>query len=383
MRPVVILSTADMDAALWTNKQHIAVRLAKYCDVYYVESLGLRQPKISLSDGRRILRRLQVGSPKRSGDKYTSTDRLDGALKVLSPRVLPWHKFRLIRFINRLLLTRQVKSKLPKEYDLWSFSPVTYELEDNATNFVYHSVDLLHGVPGIPRKFFLGAERASIDKADAVVSSSKGVREHLSALGADEVLLWENVADIELFRKNRSPERISRAIFAGNMTPSKVDFAVIQSIAESGVEVTLAGPSNIDGSTTPDDFARLIQHPNITYLGVLAQEQLAVELGKSTVGLIPYKINEYTSGVFPMKVYEYLASGLRVVASPLPSLDGKDLPGMEIATPGKFAMTAQGQIGLGAMINDGDNRFDVNSWDFRINQVRELLGETQRDLEAD
>lgn len=383
MRPVVILSTADMDAALWTNKQHIAVRLAKYCDVYYVESLGLRQPKISLSDGRRILRRLQVGMPKHSGNKYTSTDRLDGALKVLSPRVLPWHKFHLIRFINRLLLTSQLKSKLPKEYDLWSFSPVTYELEDNATNFVYHSVDLLHGVPGIPRKFFLRAERVSIDKADAVVSSSKGVREHLSALGADEVLLWENVADIELFRKNRSLKRISRAIFAGNMTPSKVDFALIQSIAESGVEVALAGPSNIDGSTTPDDFARLIQHPNITYLGVLGQERLAVELGRSTVGLIPYKLNEYTSGVFPMKVYEYLASGLRVVASHLPSLDGKDLPGMEIATPGKFAMAVQGQIALGAMTNDDDNRFDVNSWDFRINQVRELLGETQRDLEAD
>lgn len=383
MRPVVILSTADMDAALWTNKQHIAVRLAKYCDVYYVESLGLRQPKISLSDGRRILRRLQVGMPKRSVDKYTSPDHLDGALKVLSPRVLPWHKFRLVRFINRLLLTSQVKSKIPKEYDLWSFSPVTYELEDNATNFVYHSVDLLHGVPGIPRKFFLKSERASINKAYAVVSSSKGVREHLSALGAGEVLLWENVADIELFRKNRSPKRISRAIFAGNMTPSKVDFALIQSIAESGIEVALAGPSNIDGSTTPDDFARLIQHPNITYLGVLGQERLAVELGRSTVGLIPYKLNEYTSGVFPMKVYEYLASGLRVVASPLPSLDGKDLPGMEIATPGKFAMTVQGQIGLGAMTNDGDNRFDLNSWDFRISQVRELLGETQRDLDAD
>lgn len=383
MRPVVILSTADMDAALWTNKQHIAVRLARYCDVYYVESLGLRQPRISLSDGRRILRRLRADKPKRSSDRFTSTEHLNGSLKVLSPRILPWHKFRLIRFINGLLLTRQVKSKLPKEYDLWSFSPVTYELEDSATKFVYHSVDLLHGVPGIPRNFFLKAERTSINKADAVVSSSKGVREHLSTLGADKVLLWENVADIELFRNNRSPKRTSRAIFAGNMTPSKVDFALIQSVAESGVEVALAGPSNIDGSTTPDDFARLIQHPNINYLGVLGPERLAVELGRSTVGLIPYKLNEYTSGVFPMKVYEYLASGLRVVATHLPSLDGRDLPGMEIASPDKFTVTVHGQMSRGVMADDDDNRFDVNSWEFRLNQVRELLGGNPRDLEAD
>ena len=59
MADVIILSTADWDHPLWTNKQHTALALAAAGHrVLYVESLGLRAPRAGRRDLKRIARRL-------------------------------------------------------------------------------------------------------------------------------------------------------------------------------------------------------------------------------------------------------------------------------------------------------------------------------------
>jgi glycosyltransferase involved in cell wall biosynthesis len=62
----------------------------------------------------------------------------------------------------------------------------------------------------------------------------------------------------------------------------------------------------------------------VTVRPTLAPAEMARLLGRASVGLVPYLLNDYTSGVFPMKVYEYLAAGLPVVTTALPSLEGAD-----------------------------------------------------------
>ena len=61
----------------------------------------------------------------------------------------------------------------------------------------------------------------------------------------------------------------------------------------------------------------------------LREADLAREVGRSTVGLIPYQVNDHTAGVFPMKVYEYLAAGLvdelRLVIAPTIAGSGQGL----------------------------------------------------------
>ena len=57
-RDVVLLATADWDHPFWTNKQHVAVALASLGHrVLYVESVGLRPPRMEVQDLRRIWRR--------------------------------------------------------------------------------------------------------------------------------------------------------------------------------------------------------------------------------------------------------------------------------------------------------------------------------------
>lgn len=366
-RPVVILSTADFHSAVWTNKQHLAVGLARHTDVTYIESLGLRAPTFGRSDLARLANRLHVGG--RPGPDETPE-----RVRLISPRVIPFHSSRLARKINTSLIEGIAIPEL-EDAVLWTFSPLTYGLERRAARVVYHSVDLLHTQPRVPAATLLASERHLLETADAVIASSNGVADHLRRSGRDDVLLWENVANTELFGSAKA-ERQPRAIFAGNLTSTKINTRLLRSVADEGVPVVLAGPREIDGAAGHDEFDQLTEHPLITYLGNLPPDRLAVEFARSMVGLIPYRLNDYTAGVFPMKVYEYLASGLDVVSTALPSL-----------TEPRFGLTISGPEAFGGVVTDAVARFDADaatartnsaaahSWTSRIEQSVELIRE--------
>ena len=97
MTDFVILATADWDHPLWTNKQHTALSLRDHGHrVLYIESLGLRSPRASVADGRRILRRLQrvFRAPRAVKDN----------LWVWSPLVAPGGNRGFILALNRFLV---------------------------------------------------------------------------------------------------------------------------------------------------------------------------------------------------------------------------------------------------------------------------------------
>src|SRR5664279_2123032 len=129
---VVVLATADFDAPVWTNKQHIAMELARDFDVTYVESLGLRRPTLSRADLGRFKSRITsvVFRPRRMNRLPRSSRKGCKDIQVVSPRVIPFHHNGLIRSINRRSLQRQVGRLLKGGQPglLWTFSPITYDL---------------------------------------------------------------------------------------------------------------------------------------------------------------------------------------------------------------------------------------------------------------
>lgn len=368
--PVVILSTADADAPIWTNKQHIASRLSASREVYYIESMGLRRPRLALKDLARLLDAVKT-LILRSGYRPTL-----GSAHVISPKVLPFHGSLLAQKVNSFLVRKMIVKKLPCEYILWSFSPITYSLQGSARSFVYHSVDLLHELPRVPRRALLDAERSIVSSVSSTVASSAGVRDHLVAQGFSNVRLWENVADLKQFYDARTASDGTRewdAIFAGNLTPSKIDYQYLQALVDRGLRLALAGPTEVDGAGGADAVRKLLSHHLVTYLGVLNQRALAEAFARSGVGLIPYRLNSYTSGVFPMKVYEYLAAGLQVVSTPLANLQRRAIDGLHIESEiGKFALKVEVLL----EVANADPVVDVShSWEYRIDQILRLIDE--------
>ena len=57
-KDIILISTADWSNPYWTNKQHTAISLSKKGKrILYIDSLGLRGPTVSLTDGKRIIKR--------------------------------------------------------------------------------------------------------------------------------------------------------------------------------------------------------------------------------------------------------------------------------------------------------------------------------------
>ena len=118
----IVLATADWDHPLWTNKQHTALTLAAAGNrVLYVESLGIRPPRVGSADRRRIFRRLrrllQLPRQRREG------------LWVWSPPVLPGGHSGWVLQLNRQLLQSGLVLACRwlgfRDPILWTYNPLT------------------------------------------------------------------------------------------------------------------------------------------------------------------------------------------------------------------------------------------------------------------
>lgn len=377
---VLILGTAEWDAPIATNQHYVARELAQAAVVDFVESLGLRTPKLNRADVVRMAGRVQrfVGASHEVGGHRPRPERV----RVVSPLVVPLHRAPT-RLVNTTLLRHATASWLHSTGPrvLWTFTPVTYGLEADADVVVYHCADLLATFPGVDRAAVERGERRLAQRATVAIATSGPVQEHLRDVGFPRVVLLPNVADVGTFTSRSRPasQRRPAAFFAGNLSPHKLDVDLLEAVAQAvrgRAELLLAGPMAAGGGSFGPQLSRL-KALGASYLGVLTLEQVAEVAGSCTVGLIPYQLNDYTHGVSPLKCFEYLASGLGVVSTPLEEVerlaganphviaaDAKDLPDRVLA------MVEQ--------IDDDliDSRVEgatVNGWAERGKVLRELL----------
>lgn len=323
----MIVGTADWDATLWTNQQHLASRLAAAGNrVLFLESLGLRRPRLARRDAARICRRLVRGlRGSRSAGRR---------IRVASPLVIPLHRFRVARALNDRILLWTLRAEVRRagldRPILWAFSPAAASLAGRLGErlVIYHCVDEYAAVPGVPSAVEV-LERSLLARADLVFTTSRSLYE--SKRGHNPHTTYEpNVADVEHFGHARvsqagpPPElaQLPRPIlgFVGALDDYKVDADLLGAVAAAFPHGTLVliGPIGLaDSGAACAAVARLA---NVRWLGPRPYARLPEYMAGCDVCLIPYRLNEYTRGVFPMKFYEALATGKPVVATRLPAL---------------------------------------------------------------
>jgi glycosyltransferase involved in cell wall biosynthesis len=189
---------------------------------------------------------------------------------------------------------------------------------------MYHCVDILREFPGIDAVAVDAGEANLATRASAAIATSHAVADHLRAAGFPDVRTLSNVADVDVFSAAARPaaQRRPAALFAGNLTPHKLDFDLLRALAvalQGRGELLLAGPVAAGGGGFDRELAEL-ERLGARHLGVLTLDRLAEVTGECTVGLIPYARNSYTTGVSPLKCYEYLAGGVHVVSTGIPEV---------------------------------------------------------------
>ena len=146
---IILISTADWDHPLWTNKQHVACSLADMgFRILYVESLGIRPIRMKSNDFLRIFRRLCRA--------FKILRKARPGVWVCSPLVIPSGNNGLALKLNKislkfaLSLCRFLLSF--KDPLLWTYNPLTarfISLKGHSL-IVYHAVDALQEQPDMP-----------------------------------------------------------------------------------------------------------------------------------------------------------------------------------------------------------------------------------------
>lgn len=376
---VAILSTADWDAPIWTNKQHIARELSHEVLVDYVDSVGLRRPTLSSADVRRAVARMRAvvrpAHGRRAGSKPQN-------VQIVTPLAIPRAQNAATTRWNEVALRQQLRSwrSTAGARILWTFSPATYGLERIADSVVYHCVDLMEYSPGVDRALVKEQERRLATVASVAIASSRVVADHLVHVGFKDIVLWENVADTRLFSSASSPASArsdTRVAFVGHLTNEKVDLDLLVELATlPGIELHVAGPSALDGTA---QMHHLVEQAGVISHGVLEPSAVAQLVGRCSVGLIPYHLNPGTRGVFPLKLFEYLAAGARVLSTPIPAVvDREGIPGVRIADRSAFVGALLELVSSGltdADIEENQAAAREHSWERRGADARRLVRE--------
>jgi len=374
-RDIVCVGFADWDTELWTNQHHLMSRLARENRVLFIESLGLRRPQLAGRDLARIWRRLRRG--------LQGPRTLDG-VHVLSPLVLPLHRSRIARAMNRRLLptlVRRAARRLGLQAPiLWAYVPQAEVLIDalQPSLIIYHCVDDIAAQDRIDTASFRAAEERFVARADLVLASAPALVERLRRI-SENVLFAPNVADTELFSHALEPGPLDpgmaalaapRIVFTGAIVAVKLDLPLLAELARlrPAWSFALVGPV---GPGEPNaDISAITAVANIHLLGPRSYRELPDVLRAADAGLIPYARNALTESIFPMKVYEYLAAGLPVIATALPAL--ADLT--DVATAGDPLRMAEL---LDDALSDHDQSHRAersraaasHSWDRRLEEI--------------
>ncbi|WP_415893696.1 glycosyltransferase [Neptuniibacter sp. PT8_73] len=356
-----------------SSTQHLMKHLLADNEVLWVNSLGLRRPRLNLRDMSRIWDKLkallQAPTPKLSGAHPS----------LVNPMALPFPGSSLARTVNKELLTNKLRPYLKDQSEapiLWTSLPsavdVVGKMGERAA--IYYCGDDFSALDGVDHAPVAAMEEELVEKCQLIIAASPKLAEKFPA---EKTLVLPHGVDCEMF--GQPAERASDlpdgpvAGFYGALA-GWFDQELYIEVARCLPHWTfvLIGPAHTD-------ISMLLKQPNIVWLGPKPHHELPHYSQHWDVGLLPFLRNEQIEACNPLKLREYLAAGCPVVSTDFPALDGyRDLVKVSNAADG-FAAAIE-EIGntekhRELMKEIRRNRVNRESWTQRAEDLKEMLND--------
>jgi glycosyltransferase involved in cell wall biosynthesis len=366
-----------------TSKHHVMRILSECNHILWVNYHASRRPRLNRSDSRMIVRRLR--------QTWAGVRRVEPAIDVLSPLLLPLPESPAARRFNAWLMRRQIKSalrRLPKRpTQLWLFTPDAPELIDphDFERVVYYCVDDFAAFSGFNARLITELEGRTVVAANVVIASSQPLYEqrrrqhpntHLVPHGVD----FEHFASASQVPGDQVPGDL-RAI----PKPVLGYFGLISDYVDLDL-IAAAARRKPDWSFVLIGSRRCAAEVldglgNVHLLGGKPYDELPRYARGFDVGLIPFRMNQLTQAVNPIKLREYLAAGLPVVSAPMPDVL-RYRPAVQTAeTVGEF-ISACSRALAAAGEGDAAARRELvrnESWRARVEQLSRIVKGTSHE----
>jgi glycosyltransferase involved in cell wall biosynthesis len=312
----------DWNAENRTSSHHIARRLAQTMPLLYVDSPGMRAPKATARDVRKILRKLQQAAklPTQVGDRlwHCTVPQLPfrwlAGVTFLNERFARWA---LARAITHLRFTR---------YLLWFALPhpgfLAGKLGEDAV--VYYCIDDYAAHPGVDASAIQRCDDALTKVADWVFVAPPALMPAKLQINASARFSPHGV-DAQLFARASDPlTEVPTAIadlqhpvvgFFGSVA-DWVDVSLIAKLARERPSYSILLVGHV--STDVSELAGLA---NVRMVGAQRYESLPNWARAFDVAIIPYRRNRQVMNANPLKLREYLATGKPVVSVSTPEVD--------------------------------------------------------------
>ena len=320
--PTILYFGNDWAAENRTSSHHVARWLASRYQVIYVECPGLRAPKGTGRDVRKVAAKIRLGlsGPRRQPEgPWVQT-----LLQV------PLHRFAWIRRLNRGLIRLQLRRVLSR---LGVRAPVTWfvvphlagvvgQLGDRLS--VYYCIDDYASLPDVDVAAVREMDDELTRRADLVFVASETLLESKRRLNPETHVSPHGV-DFAHFVRAQDPALPVPDDIAALPHPVVGFFGLIERWIDLGLVHWLAEQRPhwtflmIGRVAVPD--AEVPRRPNVVYLGRRPYESLPA-YGKSfSAALIPYHLTPQVLHANPIKLREYLAMGKPIVSVSTPEID--------------------------------------------------------------
>ncbi|NOH98651.1 glycosyltransferase [Vibrio sp. 99-70-13A1] len=304
-----------------SSTQHLVRYLAKTHKVLWVNSIGLRQPKLCAKDVKRALNKILGRNNGHSQNMTNASDTPN--ITVINLRTLPAPQSKLGRFTAKHLMLSQLKPMIEKlqitDPILWTSLPTAADLCGHLgeSSVVYYCGDDFQALAGVDHKTVQMHEDELIDKADLIFSASQKL---MTKFPACKTQLLPHGVDLELF-STPAPRAFDLpsghrpiAGFYGSLS-QWLDYDLIDTVAKSlpDWDFVFIGPNELPTLQLPN-------YSNVYYLGPKAHSELPSYSQHWDVSLLPFVDNEQIRACSPLKLMEYLATQTPIISTPFPAL---------------------------------------------------------------
>ncbi|HMC88462.1 MAG TPA: glycosyltransferase, partial [Gemmataceae bacterium] len=377
--PAILYFGNDWFAENRTSSHHIARWLARRFRVYYIECPGLRAPKSSGRDLKKIwakvVRFLRGARPVAEG------------LKVGTLLQIPLHRFRLIRRLNQAFMVATLRWLLWREGIKGPISwclvphvaPVVGKLGECL--LVYYCIDDYAALPDVNPQAIRAMDEELTRKADLVFVASDTLLDGKLELNPNTRVSPHGV-DVEHFARAQdaglaTPEDVAAlpgpVVGFFGLIERWIDLDLIAYLAERRPQWTfvLIGRVAVADEAVP-------RRPNIHYLGKRPYDSLPAYGKRFDAAIIPYHLTQQVLHSNPIKLREYLAMGKPVVSVSTPEID-KFADVVEIGRSREEFLVKLDAVLAGpssaAEVQRRMERVAATSWDARLEEVLDVVNQ--------